>query len=217
MLASIRRERAAGGAAALLLLLLASSLAAPARAGSFSVLTYNVAGLPEGLSGSNPSVNIPLISPLLNDYDLVNVQEDFAYHAQLVSQATHPYQSVPGPTQGSYGDGLSRFSVFPFTDHTRIQWTDCFGTLSNGSDCLTPKGFSAARHELAPGAFVDVYNFHADAANDAGSIAARQSNLRQLADYIVANSAGNAVLVMGDSNSLGAPRTSSPSSWRRPA
>ncbi len=34
--------------------------------GSLRVLTYNVAGLPQGVSGGNPIVNTPLISPLLN-------------------------------------------------------------------------------------------------------------------------------------------------------
>lgn len=51
--------------------------AEPPPSGTFTTLTYNVAGLPEGLSGSNPSVNTPLISPLLNAYDLVLVQEDW--------------------------------------------------------------------------------------------------------------------------------------------
>src|SRR5699024_9684185 len=46
--------------------------------GSFDVLSYNVAGLPEVLSDSNPSVNMALIGPLLDAYDLVLTQEDFA-------------------------------------------------------------------------------------------------------------------------------------------
>ena len=60
--------------------------------GNFSVLSYNVAGLLEGLSQSQPSVFIPMISPLLNNYDLVLAQEDFFYHDDLSSQATHPSQ-----------------------------------------------------------------------------------------------------------------------------
>ena len=58
--------------------------------GEFLALTYNVAGLPEPLSGSQPSVNIPQISPLLNSYDLVLVQEDFWYHNELKAQINHP-------------------------------------------------------------------------------------------------------------------------------
>ncbi|MCB9387931.1 MAG: endonuclease, partial [Microthrixaceae bacterium] len=36
--------------------------------GEFSVLSYNVAGLPQGISGSDPETNLALISPRLNDY-----------------------------------------------------------------------------------------------------------------------------------------------------
>src|SRR5688572_5820705 len=46
-------------------------------AGTIRFLTYNVAGLPEGVSKSHPAANTPLMSPLLNDFDLVVVQEDF--------------------------------------------------------------------------------------------------------------------------------------------
>ena len=36
----------------------------------FELLTYNVAGLPALLSGSEPAVNMPLNGPRLNAYDL---------------------------------------------------------------------------------------------------------------------------------------------------
>jgi hypothetical protein len=48
-----------------------------APSGEFAVLAYNVAGLPQGISSSNPKRNLPLISPLLNAYDIVFTQEDF--------------------------------------------------------------------------------------------------------------------------------------------
>src|SRR5436190_9007480 len=37
--------------------------------GRLSLLTYNVAGLPQLVSHSDPEVNVALISPLLNNYD----------------------------------------------------------------------------------------------------------------------------------------------------
>ena len=184
-------------------------LAAPsaAAAGSFSALTYNVAGLPQGTNPDQfPAVNTVKISPLLNAYDLVLVQEDFSYHSDLVSQVTHPYQSIHDssarPPYGiAIGDGLSTLSRSPFSGFTRITWTDCNGVVTEGSDCLAPKGFSFAQHELAPGSFLDVYDLHADAGGAAADLAARASNIRQLTAFIEANSAGHAVLVMGDTNS----------------
>ncbi|WP_411150989.1 jacalin-like lectin [Streptomyces sp. A30] len=184
-------------AAALAVTGLATTGATPAAAatsGTFNVLTYNVAGLPEGLSSGNPETNTPLISPRLAAYDLVNVQEDFNYHAALYAGDNHPYRTA---TSGGvpFGDGLNTLSDHPFEDFERVKWNACTGT-----NCLTPKGFSLARVRLAEGVFVDLYNVHtnADATDDA--LAARRANVEQLSDFIQANSSGNAVLVMGDTN-----------------
>ncbi|MCX4704475.1 jacalin-like lectin [Streptomyces sp. NBC_01373] len=184
-------------AAALAVTGLATTGATPAAAatsGTFNVLTYNVAGLPEGLSSGNPETNTPLISPRLAAYDLVNVQEDFNYHAALYAGDNHPHRTA---TSGGvpFGDGLNTLSDHPFEDFERVKWNACTGT-----NCLTPKGFSLARVRLAEGVFVDLYNVHtnADATDDA--LAARRANVEQLSDFIQANSSGNAVLVMGDTN-----------------
>ena len=51
---------------------------------TFSVLSLNVAGLPAILSSSDPAENTVQMSPLLNNYDIVSVQEDFSYHNDLI-------------------------------------------------------------------------------------------------------------------------------------
>ncbi|MEV7140915.1 jacalin-like lectin [Streptomyces tauricus] len=172
----------------------AQAAAAAPSSGTFNVLTYNVAGLPEGLSSGNPEVNTPLLAPRLGAYDIVNVQEDFNHHAALYAGDNHPYRTA---TSGGvpFGDGLNTLSDHTFEDFERVGWNNCTGT-----NCLTPKGFSLARVRLAEGVFVDVYNVHtnADATDDA--LAARRANIEQLSDFVQANSAGNAVIVMGDTN-----------------
>ncbi|WP_425472834.1 jacalin-like lectin [Streptomyces botrytidirepellens] len=170
----------------------ADAKAAPS--GSFNVLTYNVAGLPEGLSSGHPEKNTPLISPRLGAYDIVNVQEDFNYHAALYAGDDHPYRT---PTSGgaAFGDGLNTLSDLRYDDFERVKWRKC-----NGTDCLTPKGFSLARVRLAEGAYLDLYNVHTNAGTTDADLAARRANITQLSDFITANSAGNAVLVMGDTN-----------------
>jgi hypothetical protein len=162
--------------------------------GSFNVLTYNVAGLPEGLSSGNPETNTPLISPRLARYDIVNVQEDFNYHAALYAGDNHPYRTA---TSGGvpFGDGLNTLSDYAFEDFERVKWNSCTGT-----NCLTPKGFSLARVRLAEGVFVDLYNVHTNADSTDEALAARRANVTQLSDFIKANSGGNAVIVMGDTN-----------------
>ncbi|MFX3634208.1 MAG: jacalin-like lectin [Candidatus Pristimantibacillus sp.] len=176
-----------------------SAYADAAVSGSFSVLSYNVSGLPDIISSGNPAVNTVKISPLLNDYDIVNVQEDFNYHADLYSLANHAYKT---PTSGgaAIGSGLNTLSKFPISDFVRVKWNQSSGLFDHGNDELTPKGFTASRHKLADGVYVDVYNLHADADIDPGSMAARADNIRQLYAYIGQYSDGNAVIVYGDTN-----------------
>lgn len=195
MVPSPIRSSSAALAAALLL------LASPARAGSLRALTYNVAGLPASFGGEGEANNV-LVSPLLNGYDLVLLQEDFFFHDDLTHAVDYPYVSEKdnsGPA-GS-GDGLLRLSESPFSDFERVPWVACYGTITNASDCLTPKGFSFARHELEPGVFLDVYDLHAEAGGALEDQVARVAGLRQLVDYAEVASAGNAVLMMGDWNS----------------
>lgn len=168
--------------------------------GTFRVMTYNVAGLPAILSEGNPSENTEQIGRLMKDYDIVAVQEDFHYHHVFLKTVnnfpyiSHHKGSVPK------GDGMNIFSKFPLGNTTRYRWDKLHGIFSDGSDELTPKGCSFNRVQLAPGAYVDVYNLHADAGRDAESTDARRDNFRQLARLINKYSAGNAVIVMGDTN-----------------
>ena len=148
---------------------------APPASGEIVALSYNVAGLPALLSSSEPDVNSPLISPLLGDYDLVLLQEDWAdpdpaayapevyeqysgidlYHDGIVSEADHEHQSDPaaqplGQNEGRpsalLADGLNRLSRSPFGDVTRVAWDGCNGIVDGASDCLAMKGFSVATH-----------------------------------------------------------------------
>ncbi|WP_433529069.1 jacalin-like lectin [Micromonospora sp. CA-263727] len=171
-----------------------AAASATTASGAFSVLTYNVAGLPEPLSSGRPSVNTRPIGERVNAYDIVHVQEDFNYHADLYATDRHPYRT---PTSGGvpFGDGLNTMSNLPYSAFIRVKWNRC-----NGTDCLTPKGFTYSRLRLDEGVFVDLYNVHTNAGSTDADLAARRANITQLANYIAANSAGNAVVVMGDLN-----------------
>jgi endonuclease/exonuclease/phosphatase family metal-dependent hydrolase len=169
--------------------------------GSFLTLTYNVAGLPWGLSSSDPYRNTPLISPLLNPYDLALLQEDFSFTTQLSSAATHPYKSVPGAPGGlSLNDGLTVFSRLPFANVTREAWEDCSGFISGGSDCLAAKGFLVTELTVASGVVLDVYDLHMDAGQDGADYDARTAQVEQLVASLTTRSAGKAVVLGGDTN-----------------
>lgn len=175
---------------------------AAAQGAVLHILTYNVAGLPQGLSSSQPQQNTPLISPKLNPFQLVLVQEDFSYHPELVSAATHSFKSTPMPntSQTSLGDGLNVLSRLAFADFSRTKWITCNGTFDQKNDCLTSKGFARFVVDVGGGRTVDVYDAHFDAGRSDADAAARDAQVTQLAQAIAARSAGKAVIVAGDTN-----------------
>jgi endonuclease/exonuclease/phosphatase family metal-dependent hydrolase len=175
----------------------------PHRHGRFEVLTYNVAGLPEGISRARPLASLPRIGELLNRYDIALVQEDFAYPLELRRGIRHPHASAPFVRTGlDFGDGLSQFSRFPLTNLQREAWSSCNGIFDAFFDCLTPKGFSMVRVELGAEALVHVYNVHMDAGRTGADRAAREAQVKQLVAAIARDSAGQAVIVGGDTNLL---------------
>ena len=170
-------------------------------AGVVRVLTYNVAGLPGFLSASRPATNHALVSPLLNHYDLVFAQEDFAYHDDLVGSAQHLYQLSPRPPMHTlFGDGLCGLSVFPLDLVRRVRWSGCYGYLGYASDCFGEKGFSVARARLVSHVTIDIYNLHADAGDSGSDMQTRRRGFQQLAAYINRHSARSPIIVAGDTN-----------------
>lgn len=165
--------------------------------GFFSVLTYNVAGLPGFISSAitGRSRSIAEIGKKINPFDIVNVQEDFNYNNSLyLGGNQHPYRTKP-KGRVPFGDGLNTLSRFPMSDVVRVPWKK-----RTGADFLTPKGFTLVKVEIVAGIWVDVYNVHANAQNNRKASSARRDNLNQLRDYIGENSSENALIVMGDFN-----------------
>jgi hypothetical protein len=74
--------------------------AAPRVDGTLKFVTYNVGGLADFISSGTPSQTTPQISPKLNAFDVVAVQEDFEFHDELISQLTFEFQVKPG--KGSF-------------------------------------------------------------------------------------------------------------------
>ncbi|KDN65775.1 putative endonuclease/Exonuclease/phosphatase [Colletotrichum sublineola] len=187
----------AGGSA------LSSGALAQATSGDLTILSMNVAGLPEFLQNNevpgDKTTNSKTMGTLFGayNYGIIHVQEDFNYHASIYETDIHPYRTA---TSGGvpFGSGLNTLSNYDWIDFERVKWDTC--SNASGADCLTPKGFTFMRVRLAEGVYVDVYNLHADAGTEPDDLTARNKNLNQVASYINANSVGNAVLVFGDTN-----------------
>ncbi|GAA3905948.1 hypothetical protein GCM10023084_67870 [Streptomyces lacrimifluminis] len=136
----------AAGSAVIGGLTVAAPPASAADSGSFSVLTYNVAGLPEAISSAPTprESSTTTIGQRIAPYDVVHVQEDFKYHATLYAADTaHAYRTATSGGAG-IGSGLNTLAKLPYDedDFERVGWNSC--TYGSG-DCLTPKGFTFMR------------------------------------------------------------------------
>lgn len=199
----------------------------PEPPGEFTVLTYNVAGLPQGISESNPEWNIPLMSPLFNAYDVVLTQEDFDwwtplaglldfanYHTRLRSAVEHKWRTDrhPGPdTVGVdagargllVGDGIGIMAKYPFSGEHHHAWKGCFGgALPDGgaADCLAMKGFRMVTMTLGDGREVDVYSLHGEAGGTPEDQWLQERDYEELADFINARGDDRAIVLGGDTN-----------------
>ena len=169
-------------------------------------VNFNVAGLPfAAFQGENVIANQKVSGEYLsqNKFDIVAVQEDFGYHNHLFKNmdgfgyVTNHTGGIPG------GDGLNIFTKnMPVYNETRVGWNIKSGILSDGSDELTPKGFVYTVIDIGNGIYVDFYNLHADAYGGEGSVSARTSQYKQLAEFIKARSAENdrPIIVTGNFN-----------------
>lgn len=175
--------------------------------GSFSVLTYNVHGLPPAVSDhpTDASERMPQISPRLAPYDLIGIQEDFdeALHADLVRSADHPIQhhfTDKVSDDRVYGAGLTLLSrIGTEVEYVEEHYTDCVGYLDGASDCLASKGFQVLTLRLG-GELVDVYNTHHEAGSGDEDNAARRSQVEQVLASMASRSTGRAIIYTGDFN-----------------
>ena len=165
--------------------------------GEFTVLTYNISGMPFPLSGGPwPRITNTLqIGTRITDFDIVNVQEDIAYHPFLIANALFPDRTapeVPGwawPVGVPFSDGLNSLSAYNIESLHRQSWTD-------RPNLLNPGGFTYTRQHIPGGSSVDVYNVD----TSGGSLTAAE--IDQLSTFIGAASIGRAVIVTGDFGQL---------------
>lgn len=192
--------------------------------GTFTAASYNVDGLP------NIQVNLLITKIQLNPdgpledgtnsisqklaadaWDIIAFQEDFNFHDNLISSMEDIYTF--GKHRGTVGaaqvvsqadtDGLgfaTLNSTSSFANQTFVEFTDKYGGLTSGANDCIKKGFRYYTVTLKGGAEIDVYVTHMNSGSDSGHISARQSQFKQLAEYIVAHDNGRPVLILGDFN-----------------
>lgn len=163
-------------------------------------------------------------------YDLIATSENFNYNQQIMAEAVDYTSgtirtSIPENVSAEdFGqlitnrlfpidtDGLSLISkkTIPVSGETWVPWETIYSTneniawieipSGNGADGMIKKGYRFYQVEIAEGVTIDVYILHADADSQEGDIAARTKQFQQLATAINANTNGNPIIVMGDTN-----------------
>ncbi len=110
----------------------------------------------------HPEEKFPKISPLLNAYDVVLIQECFVRHDLLWAQANFPnkaYFGRPAPGKG-VNSGLSVLTRLPMGEVINEHYRDA-GELQ---DRIASKGILLVRMQVG-GMPLDVYDTHMEAGN----------------------------------------------------
>ncbi len=153
-------------------------------------------------------------------YDFIGVSEDFNYNDQIIneikdvySQGTHrgkieatitAYTRILSQRSPVFDiDGLNFFwnrNKVSAKDEKWVRWNTHYGYTNDGADGLIDKGYRFYTVTLADGTSIDVYTLHMDAEDSEGDNLARESQMTQLADAIIASNNGNPILIIGDTN-----------------
>ena len=137
--------------------------------GTLDVLTYNIHGLPSAVTGDDTEGRLTQIAPLLRDFDVIGMQEDWIdeYHPILVEGAGLPHVDrfdTPLNDDKVYGAGLSFLGKNTILSTQHIYYESCFGFLDNASDCFASKGLQFLELDIE-GHIFHFYNTHLEAGN----------------------------------------------------
>lgn len=185
------------------------------RTYTFNAVALNVDGLPNSILGIsvNPDGKeaagaTELCGVLANSgWDFAGFSEDFNFHSYLTAAPASTYYnfgehggSVSGLSNSTDGLGFACAKHLTMGGGTRVAWNEHYGEINDGSDGMITKGFRVYNVTFATGVVVDVYVLHMDASDGANDIAARESQLTQLATYIMNNHNNRPVIILGDTN-----------------
>ncbi|MCR5041234.1 MAG: endonuclease/exonuclease/phosphatase family protein [Clostridia bacterium] len=173
----------------------------PGADGSFSILDFNIAGLPSFSDSKAKKAKQKLLgqSVAADGYDIVCVQECFDYDDDFSGGLNYAYRTS-SPKSCVFGDGLAVFSKTQIYNVSHYKWNKVGGQMWEG-DSMSQKGVMKSVVEIASGVYINVYVLHADAYGGRSSQEARADNFRQTAELINADTSGRATIVVGDFNS----------------
>lgn len=195
------------------LLCLFAVLCGSAKSITFKAACYNVDGLPFFNNDGPKEEGTKAISARIAEegWDFFGVSEDFGFHDQLVSALDNynvgKYRGTVTTSNSSAEkkadtDGLCFFAKksLEMSGETCVSWNETWGNLTNGADECIDKGYRTYVVKLADGFEVDVYTMHMNSGDKPQQLQARASQLKQLAEAIVASDNKRPIILMGDFN-----------------
>lgn len=151
-------------------------------------------------------------------WDFFGVSENFNYNTQLMSEIGGIYNTgtyrgaIPSSVTNVVPylagnkwfdtDGLNLLwrSNISVSDEAWYLWNKRNGITEDGADQLIAKGFRYYTVRIATGLEVDVYILHMDAETTPADNEAREIQMTQLVDMILASDNKRPIIIMGDTN-----------------
>ena len=169
-----------------------------AKSFNLNILTFNCWGVPKILfyePTKDQKERFKNIVPVINGYDVVNLQETFSDNANIIIEGVdYPYKIRHNNTSlASYGSGLMSFSKYKIIKKGFKKFSQCAG-----ADCFSNKGIFFMRIKVPQIGDLDIYNTHYQAIEDKEQI--RISANKEFSDFLKENDVGNLTIMTGDFN-----------------
>jgi endonuclease/exonuclease/phosphatase family metal-dependent hydrolase len=140
-----------------------------------------------------------------SQFDIIALNETFNEpDTRLLARQlkhSHPYTRLRRPTDMTLGvnGGLSLISRYPILESNTRRFEECNGLVS---DCLASKGFLHAVIRISDRLKVNAITTHLDSGPSKGDRQARESQLKEIAEFIRTNDSTNKwpTFLMGDLN-----------------
>lgn len=162
----------------------------------FNILTYNVQMRP---IIDNNSYKALRISPKLNNYNIIALQESFCKKSELIKQCKHSFMAHHSDKYCALSlvdSGLSTLSNFPIIETNKVH----FRSRAGFQDIIASKGILLTRTKIN-GHIIDIYNTHMQAEDAQGGTLARIDQAKQIVEFINASSPmTHSVILIGDFN-----------------
>ena len=170
--------------------------------GTFSILTYNIHGLPSEVTGDDTTSRIEQITPLLSEFDIVGVQEDWIEENRTIWVEGSGFEHIDIfaetlDEEKVYGSGLSLLSNHPHLSAKHVFYEGCNGYIDSASDCFASKGLQIVSTELG-GEPVHLLNTHLEAGNNDVDSEIRSDQINTI--LAEATLLDGAIIAMGDFN-----------------